>query len=69
MKRSDDPARPAAMGRAIRRYRGETNQSDLALRAGVSQATVSNWELGIVELSCEQVGILEHCLGLMQGTL
>ena len=69
MKGTDVSSRPAALGRSIRRYRGEVSQTDLALRMDVSQATVSNWELGIVELTCEHVVRLERCLGLSRGTL
>ncbi|MGA8724677.1 MAG: helix-turn-helix transcriptional regulator [Acidimicrobiales bacterium] len=69
MEGTQEVARTEALGRAIRRYRGEVNQTDLALRMNVSQATVSNWELGIVELTCEQVTRLERRLGLTRGTL
>lgn len=69
MKATDSSSRPTALGRAIRRHRGDLNQGVVADRMDVSQATVSNWELGVVELTCEQVALLEAGLGLTRGTL
>ena len=63
------PPRTLALGRAIRRHRGEMAQGDLAPGLGVSQASISSWELGGVDLTCEQVAELERRLGLVPGTL
>ena len=63
------PPRTLALGRAIRRHRGEMAQGDLALDVGVSQASISSWELGGVDLTCEQVAGIERRLGLVPGTM
>ena len=71
-KRSDAravAARRAALGQAIRRHRGETPQSELAQRLGVSQASISSWEQGGVALPAEQVAEVEAALGLRAGVL
>lgn len=62
-------ARRAALGQLIRRHRGETPQSDLAVRLGVSQASISSWELGGVSLTLEQLAGVEAALGLRAGVL
>ena len=71
MKANDRARQPRtlALGRAIRRHRGEMAQGDLAPGLGVSQASISSWELGGVDLTCEQVAELERRLGLRPGTL
>lgn len=61
--------RRRALGRAVRRYRGGVTQGELAALLGVSQASVSSWELGGVPLTCEQVASVERRLGLAMGTL
>lgn len=71
-KRSDTRASAAgriALGQLIRRHRGETAQSDVALRLGVSQASISSWELGGVSLTLEQLAAVEAALGFRPGTL
>lgn len=64
-----DSARRAALGRAIRRHRGEVAQSELAQRLAVSQASISSWEQGGVALTAEQVAAVEAELGLRAGIL
>jgi transcriptional regulator with XRE-family HTH domain len=58
-----------ALGGAIRRHRGKLSQGELALALGISQASVSSWELGGVDLTCEQVADIEGRLRLRPGTL
>ena len=71
MKANDRSRRPhtVALGRAIRLHRGEMSQEDLAPGLGVSQASISSWERGGVDLTCEQVAALERRVGLRRGTL
>ena len=57
------------LGRAIQRHRGERSQEDLARSLGVSQASISSWEHGGVDLTCYQVNSIELALGLRPGTL
>jgi len=61
--------RTRALGRAIRRHRAEVSQVELAEALGVSQASVSSWELGGVEFTIEQVMRVERVLHLRAGTL
>jgi len=38
-------ARTAALGRSVRRYRGDITQSELASKLGLSQVSISSWVL------------------------
>jgi len=73
MGKNSDPraatARRKALGQAIRRHRGERSQAELAVSLGISQASMSAWEVGIPPLTCEQVAGVEHLLVLPTGTL
>ena len=63
-------ARRKALGAFIRALRGPRTQSDLAkLLGNISQAAVSAWENGLVDLTCEQVRDIEVALGVRPGTL
>src|SRR5262245_22748124 len=70
MSDGTDPARVRRewTGKAIRRYRGDRSQADLAAALGVSQAGVSLWESGGVDFTYEQILAIE-ALGLPLGTL
>ncbi|HVV36959.1 MAG TPA: helix-turn-helix transcriptional regulator [Acidimicrobiales bacterium] len=61
--------RREALGRAIRKYRGDRKQSELGALLGVPQTTISRWEVGLVDLGVEQVRGLERALDLPLGTL
>lgn len=62
-------ARLRRLGRAIRHVRGETTQAEFGARFGVPQATLSRWELGVTDLSVEQVRAVEVAAGLQPGDL
>lgn len=62
-------ARMEAVGRSIRRYRGDSTQAELGLKLGLSQGSISSWEKGTVDLTCEQIARAESVLGLRDGTL
>ena len=59
-------ARAMALGSAIRRHRGELTQAGLAIKVSHSQSAISQWETGIIQVSCEQVVEVERVLGLRQ---
>lgn len=67
--------RRIALGSSIREARGELSQTELGRRLEshlgelVSQAAISRWEAGTVDLTLEQVRALELALGLRLGTL
>jgi transcriptional regulator with XRE-family HTH domain len=62
-------ARREKLGEAIRRYRGDMTQAELGAKVDLPQTTVSRWEGARVDLSLEQVRLLERALGLELGTL
>lgn len=67
---TDDARRRAELiGERIRSHRGERTQSEVAAAMGESQATISRWELGGVELSFEQARRVEIALDIPLGTL
>ena len=65
----DAQRRRGALGGAIRRARGQRSQEVLADLLDVSQATISSWEWGHVDLTCEQVRTIELQLHLRAGEL
>jgi hypothetical protein len=65
-----------ALGAAIRRLRGARTQAEFGASIGlvcgeddVPQTTISRWEGGLVDLSYEQVRVIEAALGVPTGTL
>ena len=62
-------ARRKALGRAINRHRAPETQIEMAAGLGVSQAVVSMWEAGTVEVPLHRIEALEDYLGLASGTL
>jgi len=66
----DVEGRRRAMGVAIRNSRGDRTQAELGkLLGGLAQATISAWEKGVVDLTCEQVRAVELALDLKLGSL
>lgn len=62
--------RPKALGRALRTARGQRTQTEIGnLLGGVPQTTISRWEAGAVDLTVEQVNLIEGTLGLEPGHL
>lgn len=62
-----------ALGEAVRTLRQERNLAQIELAelfgGSVPQTTVSRWEKGMVDLTCEQVYGLENALEVPHGTL
>jgi transcriptional regulator with XRE-family HTH domain len=61
--------RAQALGAAIRRHRGDMNQTAMAGRLGLSQSAISQWETGVIQVTCEHIVELERIFGLKAGTL
>ena len=73
MKKSSEAraakARAQALGAAIRCHRGEMTQTGLAIRLGVSQSAISQWETGVIQVTCEHIAKIERVLAVRTGTL
>jgi transcriptional regulator with XRE-family HTH domain len=61
--------RRKALGRAIRRHRGDGPQTAMAKALGVSQGSVSAWENGTTEPPLSRIFDIETHFGLPRGTL
>src|SRR5437870_1489880 len=61
--------RHAALGKAIKRFRGSATQAQLGALLDVPQTTISRWEAGSVDLGLEQIRAIELALELPLGTV